>query len=687
MKLSPIPILIVLCFATPLFASEADPLSPEDQLELEQLMEVLDKHTEIATFTRMNADYIPGMVTVLDGRDVEAKGKHNVMEALTLVPGLDISLSRNGTPSMVSRGIGSPYLPATSLVMLDGVTMNCTTSGIASITFGIPIAQIDRIEVIRGPGTSVNGEFAYNSVINIITRKDTNTIHGSFGSFHTYDGGGIASFNDADRQMQFTLNMATSGTDGASHSYGPDNFGNFGKTNEKREMDSAFATFKYRNFSISGSYLDAGQGEFFQPFPNHEDTIISTQAVTSIEAQQRLHPSKDLNLLVKFGWQHNENDVGPDRLAPPGFTLVWPPFPSINYPDGVLFGFYNEEEKIFSSLETTWRVTTNNTLTFAINYNYTHLKQTDTFGNFDPDTYQPTAWHKYPSDNNFMDGEATRKHYAFALQDEYHLTSTLSIMAGLRYDHYSDVKDDQFTPRISGIWQPYEHHIFKFQYARAFRPPTLTELTGNANFVLGSDKINSEIIDTFELGYIFRAETIIAKLSLFYSDLDELIRSEATSAGYVYSNNASASQTGFEIEYKQDLLNNLELNSNLSYARTKDRDTREEVPNGRNWLLNLGLTYSPLEQVSINTQYRYVSERFRAPSDTRKDLQSYDVVDATLSFFPAQIPGLTVRTGLKNIFDKGTYVSSKEGSFYTTSQGADYPVLDRFWWTKIAYDF
>ncbi len=688
MRLFFILFLLTVSPLIPLAASGSEELSHEDQLEFDRLMGVLDKHTDIATFTKMNADFIPGMVTVLQGRDLEARGKRNVMEALTLVPGLDISLTQSGTPSMTSRGIGSPYLPATSLIMLDGVSMNSTTFGAASITCGIPIEQVERIEVIRGPGTSVNGEFAYNSVVNIITRQEGNSIHASYGRFKTYSGGGLLSYTNPEEHIDFSVNMATTDTDGADHAYGPDNFGNYGHANEDRELDSIFGYFKYHNFSITSSYITGGEGEFFDPYPNHTDTITSTQNVTSIEAKQMIQPLNTVHMLFKLGWLYSEMDVDRTRIAPPGFTIALPPTyaPTI-FDEGVSFGFYNEEEKIFAGVETTWKATPGNTVTLALNYNHTQLNDTYMRADVDTLTFQPIPWQKLTGDTNFMDEDATRNHISVALQDEYSLSQTITIMAGLRYDHYSDVEDDQVTPRISGVWQPTEHHIFKLQYAKAFRPPTFIELTGSANFLEGNPTINSETIDTYELGYIFRKNGTIAKVTLFYSDLEDLITAEMVGSTVSYTNNASATQTGFELELRHNILNNLEFDSNLSYAETNDDDTDEEVVNGRNWLVNLGLTYAPCDWSSINTQYRYVDQRYRSATDPRDDLQSYDVVDVTLSLFPTMVQGLTLRTGLKNVFDAQAYVASGLAPFYATDQAADFPVLDRFWWVQATYDF
>ncbi|MFT5369233.1 MAG: hypothetical protein ACI8V2_004207 [Candidatus Latescibacterota bacterium] len=60
----------------------------EDLAELEELMQILDEETTVATKTKLNSDYVPGMVTVLQGRDLEALGIATVWEALSLVPGM-----------------------------------------------------------------------------------------------------------------------------------------------------------------------------------------------------------------------------------------------------------------------------------------------------------------------------------------------------------------------------------------------------------------------------------------------------------------------------------------------------------------------------------------------------------------------------------------------------------------------
>ena len=64
----------------------------DEKIESDKLVSIVEKWTDIATKNRLNADYVPGMVTVLYGKELEALGMRTVCEALTLVPGIDISL-------------------------------------------------------------------------------------------------------------------------------------------------------------------------------------------------------------------------------------------------------------------------------------------------------------------------------------------------------------------------------------------------------------------------------------------------------------------------------------------------------------------------------------------------------------------------------------------------------------------
>lgn len=147
-------------------------LDPEDQQWLGELMEVLDDSTEIATKSRLNADYVPGTVTVLQGRDLESLGMRTVWDALSLIPGVIINQGRREEYFVGVRGFNPPFNSGNIKVLLNSTPMSRDESGLSSQALSIPIEQVDRIEFIRGPGAVLYGDFAYHGVLNILTRQD-----------------------------------------------------------------------------------------------------------------------------------------------------------------------------------------------------------------------------------------------------------------------------------------------------------------------------------------------------------------------------------------------------------------------------------------------------------------------------------------------------------------------------------
>ncbi|NJN46326.1 MAG: Plug domain-containing protein [Candidatus Competibacteraceae bacterium] len=166
--------LLLVCTSLPaqedVAIGETD-LASEDEQWLEEMLQVLDESTEIATKSRLNADFVPGTVTVLHGRDLEALGMRNVWEALALIPGVMTLQRVPDAPTDIGLAIRGLATEFNYKVLLNGVTMARDISGLPSQTLTLPIEQVERIEFIRGPGSVLYGDFAYNGVLNILTRQ------------------------------------------------------------------------------------------------------------------------------------------------------------------------------------------------------------------------------------------------------------------------------------------------------------------------------------------------------------------------------------------------------------------------------------------------------------------------------------------------------------------------------------
>lgn len=126
----------------------------------------------VVTATRIPTpqERVPASVTVITRRDIEERGYQSVAEALTAVPGLNLVAQGGlgGQTSLFARGANSGQ----TLVLLDGVPLNDVSTPAGAFNFGQDLlAAVERIEVIRGPASSLYGSQAIGATINLVTRQ------------------------------------------------------------------------------------------------------------------------------------------------------------------------------------------------------------------------------------------------------------------------------------------------------------------------------------------------------------------------------------------------------------------------------------------------------------------------------------------------------------------------------------
>ena len=132
----------------------------------------------------------PAVATVITAEDIRNGGFRTVVEALRLVPGFHQGWSSSYFPNLTVRGFSGLW-SGNVLVLLDGMAQSDLLMGNPFGVLGtIPLDVIDRIEVTRGPGSSVFGADAFSAVVNVITRKtaDQARVTLSGGSERTADG-------------------------------------------------------------------------------------------------------------------------------------------------------------------------------------------------------------------------------------------------------------------------------------------------------------------------------------------------------------------------------------------------------------------------------------------------------------------------------------------------------------------
>jgi iron complex outermembrane receptor protein len=166
--------LVALLLASPVYAQDPDPLLAQNlkRLSIDELTQL-----DITTASRRIEPLakVASAVSVIRGEDIRRAGVASLAEALRLADGIEVARADNGTWAISARGFNISTANKL-LVLIDGRTVY---SPLFAGTFwsvqDVPLLNIDRIEVIRGPGGAVWGANAVNGVVNIITKSAADT--------------------------------------------------------------------------------------------------------------------------------------------------------------------------------------------------------------------------------------------------------------------------------------------------------------------------------------------------------------------------------------------------------------------------------------------------------------------------------------------------------------------------------
>src|SRR5688572_11657421 len=186
-----IPLALALAGLASGVTAEPGARSSDDFYNL-SLAELGQIEISIATGNSTPLDRAPATATVISAGEIQAMGARTLNDVLETVPGLHVSLSSlSRLDSIYSiRGIHTGFNPQV-LLLMNGVPVQSSLQGSRPSLFRFPVASIERVEVIRGPGSAIYGADAYAGVINVITKDpsaDTNNEMGvRVGSFDSKD--------------------------------------------------------------------------------------------------------------------------------------------------------------------------------------------------------------------------------------------------------------------------------------------------------------------------------------------------------------------------------------------------------------------------------------------------------------------------------------------------------------------
>ncbi len=621
----------------------------------------------IGNFRKAPIPESPGILSVITSRAISRMPARYLTDILKSIPGFDVRYSNFGEYFVSIRGIDKP---ADILMMINGRRFNDFFTGAAP--YDIPVDGIERIEIIRGPGSALYGTNAMVGVINIITKKEEGlNVKVGAGSFNTYKG-----------NIRFGKKFDDLSVYGFLEGY------------DTAGPDSIIPTDKLRYFDLPGSItpskvrddkqkirgrLDIDYKDIQFGFDMYNDAHGPNVAYLDVMSQKSRYESK------YFGSELTKSFALPGgvKLKPSVYMNRWKVDDKIQlFPDGYtdnrdLNGdgaaeYFPDGEWIYKSYEswvygTDWRfgydTGKGHDLTAGLSYEESYYKNPSVLTNYsgEPDI-GATPMPGFGNWNNYDLSERRRRVSAMFLQDEWKPAKYLNIVAGVRHDRYSDFGNTT-NPRVAASIFPLENWDIKLQYATAFRAPTFKELYDDTNLQFrGNPDLAPERVETFEIGVGYKLEKKgFMRLHLFKNVIKNNITTLfafSRTAGAQYVNAGEQEIRGVEAELKVAASNDVSFYINSTFFNVKDKlsDTwLTRIPQRR---LNIGLDVKlPYDSyMSIHWFYSGVShtnQRIfleRLPQFDQK-VGPYNLVNASFAKKNLLNMGITAKFSAFNLFN------------------------------------
>ncbi|MBL8276699.1 MAG: TonB-dependent receptor [Pelomonas sp.] len=681
-------------------AALAQPASEEE--ELAQVYG--DKSTvSIATGAPQALRRAPAVATVITAQDIAAMGATGIDEVLESVPGIHVSRSNNtNTPLYLIRGIHSEF-NAQTLMLLNGVPLTTLFVGNRGLGWGdMPVENIARIEIIRGPGSALYGADAFSGVINVITktRADIDGVElgarlGSFksrdgwwqygGSLGRYDVAAYVRVGETDGQREIvTADQQTllDGVFGTKASLAPGRMNTGFKALDanvevSREKLRLRASYKLRDDLQTG----AGVAGALDPVGRYRiERVTSDLAWTDIELGADWRGALTASFL-----HYTQTFNVPLQLFPPGAF-------GGSFPKGMLGAPSTWEHQLRLAAVASYAGIKGHNLRVGIGHDDLDMYRTRELKNFTIIPSGPAVGlpvptptgdlQEFPAAASFSEPHRRTVNYVY-VQDEWLLAKDWTLTAGLRQDRYSDFGATT-NPRAALVWDANLDLTVKLLYGRAFRAPAFTEQYSINNPVIrGNAALKPETISTWETAFSWQARADAQlNLSLFRYDMKDIIRTTDAGGGTAQFNNVGAQHgSGVELEALWDVTRKLRLAGNLALQRSIEDMTGTDAGYAPRRHFNARADWSFSNGWLLSGQVNHVGQRHRATGDARPPIADYTTADLTLRTAGGKA-GWDVALSVRNLFN----ADAREPSLAPgTALPNDIPLARRSLYAQLIY--
>ena len=602
-----------ICACTSLNAQDLDSLfnlqvyTPESELQ-----KVLNKNVSVSAL-KLSSRESPSIITVINRDEIQNSGARDLTDVLRLVPGFDVMQDLQFVLGLSLRG--SWANEGKVLVMVDGVPFNELLYQSVAVGNRFPIDAIERIEIIRGPGSAVYGGSAEYGVINIITRA-AESLHGVavYGSVGLHSNA-MGRMNGGVMAGQKKANLAWD----VSAFKGKGNVSNNKFLDLHDLADSAKADpvninagLKYKGFSLRSMYDEFVTSD---PFSEVSFKTFFVDARYKIDVSENLSITPQLQYINQIPWQYDyyyNNDGTPD-------------------PD-----FQHRATRNLAQIDAAYNVSRRVSLNFGGLY-------------FQDRSYDLLTKEDVLELNN----------YALYTQGLFrHRLANATL--GFRFEK-NNRYSGAFVPRFA-ITKKVENLHFKLLYSKSFRAPSLQNVVLDTT---GAKPEKSDVFE-FEVGYQFTPEMLLAVKAFHITTKDVIIygsQGDGDDFEEWYENYEKSGSKGIELVYsirKKDWYTNL----TYSFSQPVDGNTVEKyvmpqtskqytgVPAHK---LTVNSNLSVTEKININASMiavgkRYAYVDFDDNGPVAGELDPYLLVNFFVNM--QALKGLNVGAGVFDILDE-----------------------------------
>lgn len=638
-------VALLLLAAVPASADTEAPAPSHDgaakmmDMDLEDLMEVT---VYAASRREQTSNEAPASVTVVTADEIRRHGWRTLAELLGSVRSFFVINDRTYNYFGV-RGFAPPGDQDTKVLLLvDGHRVNDDIYHQAYVgeDFLVDLDLVDRVEVVRGPSSSLYGSNAFFAVVNVVTRRG--------------------------RDLQGIEASGEIGTGRAGRgrlSYGRE-FSNgaelllWGSLFDRQGGDLYFPEFddSTTNHGLAHE-LDGEQSRRF-----HGSFSKGGMAITSAYVFRRKHiptssfgavfpdptnRADDVTWFAEARWQRTVGNVG---VMLRGFYDAYrydaqgtvedssvQPQPPFHY----LLLDMARDEGLGGEVKLNHTLAGRHELTAGLEYKDVFRLRQHTYSE-DPPT-------------SALDAERPYSFYGTYAQDEFRLAKGLILNAGLRYDHYTTFGGST-NPRLALILSPREATALKFLYGEAFRAPGAYEMFWNDGGVSQKENpdLQAEQIATWETVWEERLGTHLKSTAAgYYYGIDNLITSvsDPVDSLTVFRNLGGVRGMGLELELQARWASGIDSRVSYTWQRTEDEDSGARLPNSPEHLAKAHLS-APLAWggLFVAIEGLYQSRREPARPDHTTPVGGYTLANATLTG-GEWVKGLELSFSIYNLFN------------------------------------